>query len=204
MNAERRIQRVRAALHPIGSSRPDWQIVSEIARTMGGRGFAFASPEDIWNEVRTLCDGARGNVGRQARRGRSPMAVPHRTASRHADSALRHIRARTPCSAANSRVHRETSEVVTPEYPLTLITGRSLYQFNAGTMTGRTPNTELRFSDVLDVSPADAGRLGLDDGRMVRVTSRYGSATLPLRINTTVNPDSSSQPFRHRAYSSTR
>ena len=27
MNAERRIQRVRAALRPIGSSRPDWQIV---------------------------------------------------------------------------------------------------------------------------------------------------------------------------------
>ena len=67
MNAERRIQRVRAALRPIGASKPDWQIICEIARAMGGRGFAFASPEEIWNEVRTLCDGARGMTLRQAR-----------------------------------------------------------------------------------------------------------------------------------------
>ena len=60
MNAERRIQRVRAALRPVGGSKPDWQIISEIARAMGGRGFTFANPEGIWNEVRTLCDGARG------------------------------------------------------------------------------------------------------------------------------------------------
>ena len=37
---------------PIGASKPDWQIVCEIARAMGGHGFAFASPEEIWNEVR--------------------------------------------------------------------------------------------------------------------------------------------------------
>jgi formate dehydrogenase major subunit len=60
MNAERRVQRVRAALRPIGESKPDWQIICEIARAMGARGFAFASPEDIWNEVRMLCEGARG------------------------------------------------------------------------------------------------------------------------------------------------
>ena len=37
MNAERRIQRVRAALRPVGGSKPDWQILCEIARAMGGQ-----------------------------------------------------------------------------------------------------------------------------------------------------------------------
>src|SRR5450759_1059963 len=50
MNAERRIQRVRAALAPAGASQPDWQILCEVARAMGGRGFAFESAVQIWNE----------------------------------------------------------------------------------------------------------------------------------------------------------
>ena len=85
--------------------------------------------------------------------------------------------------------YREPPEVVTPEYPFTLITGRSLYQFNAGTMTGRTANNELRASDVLDISPADAARLGVGHGQTVRVTSRYGTVALPASINPIVAAD---------------
>ena len=41
MNAERRIQRVRAALRP-RFSQPDWRIVCDLARAMGHpQGFAF-------------------------------------------------------------------------------------------------------------------------------------------------------------------
>jgi formate dehydrogenase major subunit len=69
---------------------------------------------------------------------------------------------------------------------LLLVTGRSLYQFNAGTMTRRTPNDELRPSDLLDISPADAGAAGVHDGDRVRVVSRYGAAVLPARISATV------------------
>ena len=34
-NTERRVQRVRKAIEPVGESRPDWQIVCEIARKLG-------------------------------------------------------------------------------------------------------------------------------------------------------------------------
>jgi len=78
--------------------------------------------------------------------------------------------------------------VPTPEqpddiYPLLLTTGRVLHQFNAGTMSYRTPNAALRPSDTLDMAPADAARYGLVEGEAVRVTSRYGSAMLPLHIS---------------------
>jgi formate dehydrogenase major subunit len=63
------------------------------------------------------------------------------------------------------------------------MTGRCLYQFNAGTMTARTPNRDLRPSDVLDMSPGDATENGFHDGEQVRVVSRYGSAVLPVRVN---------------------
>jgi formate dehydrogenase major subunit len=187
MNAERRIQRVRAALRPIGSAEPDWQIISETARAMGGRGFAFARPEDIWNEVRALCDGARGmtyiRLDERGLQWPCPTEQHTGTAILHGDTFALGQRA-----TLQPVEYRETSEVVTPEYPFTLVTGRSLYQFNAGTMTGRTLNNELRPCDVLDMASVDAARLGLRDGQTVSVRSRYGTAALPVCISATVRP----------------
>jgi formate dehydrogenase major subunit len=74
-------------------------------------------------------------------------------------------------------------EQMTDAFPLLLTTGRSLYHFNAGTMTGRTRNVELRPADFVDIAPADATRAGLQDGDPVRVVSRYGVAVLPSRIS---------------------
>jgi formate dehydrogenase major subunit len=68
------------------------------------------------------------------------------------------------------------------------MTGRSLYQFNAGTMTRRTKNNELRPADLLDVSPDDAKQLDVHDKDVVRVVSRYGSAMLPVRLNPAIQP----------------
>jgi formate dehydrogenase major subunit len=91
--------------------------------------------------------------------------------------------ARAPLIAVD---YRPTPERVSAEYPLLLTTGRSLYQFNAGTMTGRTLNASLRPGDPLEIATADAQELGLDDGDAARVTSRYGSTVLPVRINGTM------------------
>jgi formate dehydrogenase major subunit len=54
-------------------------------------------------------------------------------------------------------------------------------------MTGRTANNDLRPSDVVDISPEDADRLRLCDGQLVRIRSRYGAATLPLRVSAAMN-----------------
>jgi formate dehydrogenase major subunit len=69
-----------------------------------------------------------------------------------------------------------------------LTTGRTLYHFNAGTMTMRTPNATLLGSDVLDVADADARALGIADGDRVRVVSAYGAAVLPARVSGAVQP----------------
>ena len=53
-------------------------------------------------------------------------------------------------------------------------------------MTLRTYNKELHPADFLDVAPKDAERLELRDGEKVRLRSRYGSADLPVRINSAV------------------
>jgi formate dehydrogenase major subunit len=187
MNAERRIQRVRAALRPMGASKPDWQILSEVARAMGADGFQFKGAEVIWNEVRALCAGARGmTYARLDERGLQwpcPAEDHPGTTILHADRFAHDGRA--PLRPVE---YRGTPEEVTAAFPFCLITGRSLYQFNAGTMTGRTKNIELRPTDVVDISSADAGRLGVAEGDLVRLVSRYGSAVLPAHVTAAMQP----------------
>ncbi|OFW24129.1 MAG: formate dehydrogenase subunit alpha [Acidobacteria bacterium RIFCSPLOWO2_02_FULL_65_29] len=188
MNAERRIQRVRQVVRPLGQSRPDWRIICDLARAMGhGELFDFREPEAIWNEVRALCEGARGMSYARLDRGGLQWPCPSEdhpgTSILHRDSF-----AAGPRAVLHGVAYQPSRESTGPEYPFVLNTGRSLYQFNAGTMTGRTPNNALRPSDLLDMCPDDADRLGLSEGDTARVISRYGSAVLPVRLNAGVQP----------------
>jgi formate dehydrogenase major subunit len=187
MNAERRIQRVRAALRPLGASKPDWQIFAETARAMGAQGFEYGSAVEIWDEIRVLCSGARGMTYDRLDVAGLQWPCPSED---HPGTTVLH----RDTFAAGPRVSlrpiefHPSPEATTADYPLMLITGRTLYQFNAGTMTGRTRNNLLRATDVLDISPDDASAVGLSEGDPVRVVSAYGSAVLPAHLSHEVEP----------------
>jgi formate dehydrogenase major subunit len=182
MNAERRIQRVRASLRPAGQSKPDWRILCDIARAMGGRGFGFQTAEAVWDEVRALCDGARGmsyeRLDRQGLQWPCPSEDHPGTRRLHEGEF-----ASGPRATLRAIDYRPSPEHVDDTYPFLLTTGRSLYQFNAATMSDRSLNHVLRPSDLLDMAPPDADRLGFAEGEAVRIVSRYGEATLPLHRN---------------------
>ncbi len=82
--------------------------------------------------------------------------------------------------------YQATPEQTTPKYPFVLTTGRALYEFNAGTMTGRGRTRQLRPTDLLEISPTDAEMADLRDGELVRLVSHYGSAVLPIRVSPAV------------------
>ena len=51
-NSERRVQRVRKAVEPAGSSEADWQIICDLAKAMGHeKDFAFTGAEQIFAEI---------------------------------------------------------------------------------------------------------------------------------------------------------
>ena len=52
-NTERRVQRVRRAVLPVGQARPDWEIIGEISSRMGFP-MRYAKAEDIFDEMRQL------------------------------------------------------------------------------------------------------------------------------------------------------
>ena len=183
MNAERRVQRVREAIDPVGDSKPDWKIIQEVAAALGhSQGFEFESAEEIWEEIRQVwTPGAGMSYERLEVEGiQWPCPVEN-----HPGTKILH-RERFPIgqrAKAKCVEYTPTPEQVDADYPLLLNTGRSLYSFNAGTMTGRTFNTKLRPRDLLDIRPDDAALLGVSEGEMVRVVSRYGSVEMPIHFD---------------------
>lgn len=187
MNAERRVQRIRKSIEPIGNSRTDWEIVCEVAAAMGkGEFFPFESAEDIWNEIRLVWPNSFGityeRIDHHGLQWNCPTLDHPGTEVLHAESF-----ALGPKAALRRIKYRPTGEIVTDEFPFIMNTGRSLYHFNAGTMSLRTGNKKLRPSDTLDISPADAAALSVSEGEHVRLTSRYGEAIIPVAIKANVN-----------------
>jgi formate dehydrogenase major subunit len=188
MNAERRVQRVRKAIEPVGRSRTDGDIIRDVARAMGkGQFFEFESPEAIWNEIRAVW-----KVGSGISYERMETAGVQWPCVSEEQPGIRVLHGETfnlGKQAALRRVNfNATAETLTEDFPFLLTTGRTLYQFNAGTMTMRTPNAVLRPADFLDISPDDARRLGLRAGDSVRIRSRHGEAVLPLQISSALKP----------------
>jgi formate dehydrogenase major subunit len=186
MNAERRIGRVRKALDPPGDTKADWTIICELAKAMGrGEHFTYDSPEDIWNEIRGVWDAGRGISYRRLEDGGIQWPCPNEN---HPGTAVLHGEKFPHGERTQFREisYTPTSENVSSEYPFILITGRILYQFNAGTMTLRTANKILHREDFLYISHEDAQRLGLRDADHVRIRSAYGVTTLSVLISDTV------------------
>jgi formate dehydrogenase major subunit len=182
MNAERRIQRVRRSVMPLGESKPDWQIVCELAGAMNqARGFAFNDAQSIWDEIRTCCEGARGMTYGRLDHGGLQWPCPD---EQHPGTPVLHVGRWSAGDSAALRCidHRPTAERPTPKHPYTLNTGRTLFCFNAGTMTDRCRTHDLHPTDVLEISTADAADLDLSEGDMARVISRYGAASLPVHV----------------------
>jgi formate dehydrogenase major subunit len=188
MNAERRIQLVRKAIEPVGQSKSDWQIVCSLARALGkGEMFDYQSPEEIWDEIRSVWKAGSGITYSRLKHRSLQWPCPSED---HPGTEVLHTET-FPVGkrAALRRVdYRATPEITDEEYPFLLTTGRTLYQFNAGTMTMRTKNNLLRPTDYLDISYEDARRLGLKDGEQIRIQSRYGEALMPVRVSTCVKP----------------
>ena len=87
-------------------------------------------------------------------------------------------------------------ELPDEDYPLVLMTGRVLYQYNACAMTGRTRGLdEIAGSSFIELHSQDAEALGVADGDRVRVTSRRGQVETTARVSGKTNPGETWMPF---------
>jgi len=188
MNAERRIQRVRAALSPRGDAKTDAEVIALLAERMGvAEGFRYAHVASIWDEVRALWPAVRGISYERLEQGGLQWPCP---SEEHPGTEFLHETTFTsgPRAAFRAIEYRPSLEQPSEEYPFVLNTGRSLFHFNAGTMTGASRNRELLPDDLLYIHPHDARRLDIVEGCVVVVTSRHGEFAGTATLTDAVRP----------------
>jgi predicted molibdopterin-dependent oxidoreductase YjgC len=182
-NSERRVQRVRAALKPPGQARDDVEIILEIARRLG-HDWHYDSAEEVWNELRSL---APNHAGMSYARLEALGGIqwPCYDEERLEPTYLHGWLWDDPYEREPVAFHVVEDEPpldeLSDEFPLLLTTGRRLDSFNTGVQTGGY-TSPLRRSEELELSAADAEQLGVVTGQRVRVSSRRGSVTAPVRV----------------------
>src|SRR5581483_2397735 len=190
MNSERRVQRVRAAVAPPGEAKADWEILCRLAAALGhGDRFVYDGPAAIWEEVRRVWAPGAG-MGWERLDAPGGLQWPCPTDD-HPGTGILHSKTFAggePRATLRPVEYRPSPERPSADLPFVLVTGRGLYAFNAGTMTGRSATAALHATDRLEISPADAESLGIADGDEVGVRSRYGEAVLPAEVTDRVPP----------------
>ncbi|MBN8910474.1 MAG: molybdopterin-dependent oxidoreductase, partial [Rhizobiales bacterium] len=184
-NSERRISRQRSFLRAPGSARPDWWIVSEVAKRMGhGEAFAYAEPEDIFAEHAALSafenDGTRDfDIGACAALdpvaydGLEPFHWPRRRGD--GDMVRMFADGRFYTSDRKARivpVRLACEERATPGFPLALNTGRVRDHWHTMTRTGKSQRLSQHYAEpFVEIHPDDAERYRIKDADLVRVST---------------------------------
>jgi ferredoxin-nitrate reductase len=89
-------------------------------------------------------------------------------------------------------------------HPLLLTTGRTVYHFHTRTKTGRAPELDAAAPDAwVELHQADAERLDVVEGELVRVESPRGALEAPARLGG-IRPGTIFVPFHYGAWRNER
>jgi assimilatory nitrate reductase catalytic subunit len=197
-NSERRISRQRAFLPAPGEARPDWWIVSEVAKRLGfAAAFDYKSAADVFREHAALSAfenkgsrdfdiGALQAVSDDGYDIMAPVLWPLREGAQSqarffgeggfytGDRKARFITPEIPA------LRTETN----PGRPLRLNTGRVRDQWHTMTRTGLSPRLGAHLPEpYVEIHPDDAGRYGVTDDSFARVTTDYGQCVLKVVVS---------------------
>ena len=193
---DRRIQRIRAAIPPVGQSKPDWQIICELAQRMGAPGrWDYAHPSEIMAEIASLTPSYAGvSYARLELVGGLQWPCP---SPDHPGTPILHTtRFTRGLGLFQPQEYTPPAEEPDEEYPFILTTGRTMFQYHTGTMTRRSEKLaqEVPLS-YLEVNPADAQTMGVRHGQMVHVRSRRGELDTQAFVTPRVPPGVVFMPF---------
>jgi len=190
---DRRLQRVRQAISPIGDAKADWQIVCEVARRVAARlgqeangtphsGWDYASPEVIMDEIAAVTPIYAGiNYVRLEELGSLQWPVP--TADHPGTPYLHKGKFSRGQGKFNPVEWKPPAEEPDLDYPFTLTTGRIMFHFHTGTMTRRSEKLHSEVPEAYaEINPTDAALLKISQGQKMRLVSRRGEIELNARI----------------------
>lgn len=193
-NAERRINRVRKVMPPLGGL-ADWEVTIAFAEALGFP-MNYTHPSEIMDEVARLTPSFAGVSYEKldvlgSIQWPCNEAAPAGTPMMHVD---RFVRGKGKFMITE---FIPTEERTGPLFPLILTTGRILSQYNVGAQTRRTANSLWHAEDVLEIHPFDAENRGILDGDLVALESRSGDIALRAQISERMQPGVVYTTFHH-------
>jgi assimilatory nitrate reductase catalytic subunit len=210
---EGRVIKINQAVEPPGEARQDWRIIQDIARAIGReRGFTFASPREIFDELRIASKGGIADYSgityeKIEKQGGVFWPCPdedHKGTPRLFEPGSWNVVAKGagPFYFADGKARFNVAPYTPPaedtdeQYPLMLTTGRVVSQFLSGTQTRRIgPLVDQYPEPRIEMHPQLAARLGIKDGDFATAESRRGSLTLQAQVVTTIRPDTIFIPY---------
>lgn len=199
-NTDRRVQRVHKAIPPRGQARADWQIICDLAKRLEARlgrpnsaYWDYQDPSEIMREIGSVVPEYRGVT--YPRIEKEGLQVP----------AWDENHPGTPFLFAGTfprgrgKFHpledARMAEMPDEDFPLILTTGRVLEHWHGGTLTRNSWLDDLFPEALMEINPADAARLKVNEGSAVRVTSRRGSIVLRAKVTQKTTPGVVFIPF---------
>src|SRR6476619_3455605 len=202
-NSERRISRQRAFLPPPGEAKPDWWIVTQVARRMGfAPAFPYRSAADIFREHAALSSfenggrrafdlGGLADIGDDAFAALDPVQWPLPAGEAwHARQPDRRFFAEGGFYTQDRKARFIAPDPPAPSapagkgFPIRLNTGRVRDQWHTMTRSGLSPRLGAHApKPFVEVHPADAKAKNLVDGAFAQVTTRWGSCVLKVSVN---------------------
>ena len=197
-NSERRISRQRAFRHLPGEARPDWWIISEVARRMGhADAFGYTSPAEIFAEHAALSAyrnngerdfdiGGLAGLDRAGYEALEPVRWPVRARSKPGDTQL-FTGGRFFTADGRARFIATPflpPDPLRPNLPFSLNTGRIRDQWHTMTNTGRLPRLSAHLTEpFVALNPTDATALGVATGTLAEVWNSRGRLVLRATLD---------------------
>ncbi|MEH7547431.1 formate dehydrogenase subunit alpha [Neobacillus vireti] len=179
-NTERRVQRLYQALEPLGNSKPDWWILTQLAKQMGFE-WNYTHPSDIFAEMASLTP-FFSQCSYDVLEGWNSF---HWGSPDGTDTPLLYQDGfHFPDKKARFGLFDYVPPVEFPqEFDLSLDNGRLLEHFHEGNLTQKSKGLNYKFPKVfVEVSPELAEERGVKDGSLVRLVSPYGAIRLPVLV----------------------
>jgi len=193
-NAERRINRVRKVMAPI-AGKEDWQVTMALSNALGYP-MHYNHPSEIMDEIASLTPTFTGvSYDKLEQLG----SIQWPCNEQHPDGTPTMHTVDFPIGKANFAIteYLATEERASRRFPLLLTTGRILSQYNVGSQTRRTSNSDWHEEDLLELHPSDAELRGIKDGDWVGISSRVGHTVLRAHISERMMPGVVYTTFHH-------
>ncbi len=194
-NTERRVQRVRKAIEPVGESKADWEIICSLAEKMGFS-MGYKSAEDIMEEIGKVTPSYGGITYDRIDRVGIHWPCPDRD---HPGTPILHKGSFARGKGKFSIVeYIPPAELPDEEYPLLLSTGRILYQYHTGTMTRKVRGLEeIAPECFVEIAPEDAEKFNITDGDRIKVVSRRGEIEVLAKVSLRIGEGIVFIPFHY-------